>query len=115
MACGPWLVPIARNAASSVCKYIAQSIFSALSNMLSYSDEFAEVKNVKILRRGRRILEAEKEFGKILTNDPFASCKSCSESKTVTSSIPPLTVDFFASKFYQRFIMQRTWAVALIN
>ena len=72
------------------------------------SDEFAEVKNVKILRRGRRILEAEKEFGKTVTNDPLASCKSCSEIEMGKNSIPSLTVDFFASNFYHRFTMQRT-------
>ena len=77
------------------------------------SDEFAEVKNVKILRRGRRILEAEKEFGKTVNNDPFASCKSCSDTEMPNVSIPLLTVDFFASNFYNRLVMQRTYPLII--
>ena len=62
----------------------------------------------KTLRRGRLIQEAEEKFGKITTNDLFASCKSCSEIEMGKNSIPVLTIDFFASNFYNHFTMQRT-------
>lgn len=92
------------------CVYVSTPppLFLAPIRDVVSSDEFAEVKNVKILRRGRRILEAEKEFGKITSNDLFASCKSCSEIEMGKNSIPVLTIDFFASNFYNRFTMQRT-------
>ncbi|KAF8604613.1 hypothetical protein BDV93DRAFT_507541 [Ceratobasidium sp. AG-I] len=76
-------------------------------------DEFANVKAVKLLRRGRRLAQVEQVYGPAATSqsddaspsDPAASPKA-SSSRT-PSCIPKLQPEFFGSPFYRRFHIQR--------
>ncbi|KAG9124802.1 hypothetical protein FRC07_010200 [Ceratobasidium sp. 392] len=76
-------------------------------------DEFANVKAVKLLRRGRRLAQVEQVYGPAGSgqtddasrSDPAASPKA-STSRT-PSCIPKLQPEFFGSPFYRRFHIQR--------
>ncbi|KAG9098658.1 hypothetical protein FS749_003326 [Ceratobasidium sp. UAMH 11750] len=75
-------------------------------------DEFANVKAVKLLRRGRRLAQVEQVYGPAASqsddasrSDPTASPKA-STSRT-PSCIPKLQPEFFGSPFYRRFHIQR--------
>ncbi|KAG8746510.1 hypothetical protein FRC10_004644 [Ceratobasidium sp. 414] len=75
-------------------------------------DEFANVKAVKLLRRGRRLAQVEQVYGPVASapddasrSDPAASPKA-STSRT-PSCIPKLQPEFFGSPFYRRFHIQR--------
>lgn len=86
-----------------------------------FSDEFAEVKAVKLLRRGRRLQQVESVcpssidtctltqfraiYGKASdTDDAF----SPHPSPRLPSVIPPLKVEFFSSPFWRWFSIQST-------
>ncbi|KAH7889892.1 hypothetical protein F5I97DRAFT_606993 [Phlebopus sp. FC_14] len=76
-------------------------------------DEFAEVKAVKLLRRGRRLQQVEAVYGKVV-DDPSTPPNSATTSSfpTVISSpkqsvTPPLKLEFFNSSFFCRFCVQR--------
>ncbi|KAI8998747.1 hypothetical protein BD414DRAFT_408105 [Trametes punicea] len=65
-------------------------------------DEFAEVKAVKLLRRGRRLQKVEAVYGKATVTD--------GDLHTVLaprSVIPQLKPEFFSSPFFRRFHIQR--------
>lgn len=85
---------------------------------LSYrggSDEYADVKQVKLLRRGRRLQQVEQVYGKSPTSETASSPSARSSSSDLQprqSIIPQLKVDFFASSFFSRFNMQRTFSPA---
>ncbi|KAH9951307.1 hypothetical protein B0H21DRAFT_276431 [Amylocystis lapponica] len=65
-------------------------------------DEFAEVKAVKLLRRGRRLQQVEAVYGQ------NASEESSLHSVPVPRSvIPQLRPEFFSSPFFRRFHIQR--------
>ncbi|CCM06228.1 uncharacterized protein FIBRA_08474 [Fibroporia radiculosa] len=66
------------------------------------SDEFAEVKAVKLLRRGRRLQQVEAVYGQSSGDE--------NSIHTVTpprSVIPRLRPEFFSSPFFRRFHIQR--------
>ncbi|KAF5391806.1 hypothetical protein D9757_001781 [Collybiopsis confluens] len=69
-------------------------------------DEFADVKAVKLLRRGRRLQQVEAIYGK--TGEHSASNSSYLGLPTrIPSSIPHLQPEFFDSSFWQWFSLQR--------
>ncbi|KII88691.1 hypothetical protein PLICRDRAFT_162020, partial [Plicaturopsis crispa FD-325 SS-3] len=76
-------------------------------------DEFAEVKAVKILRRGRRIQQVEAVYGRHRNDASSASPKAVSPSSipdfphSAPSIIPTLRSDFLTSEFFHRFCVQR--------
>ncbi|EEB94281.1 hypothetical protein MPER_06925 [Moniliophthora perniciosa FA553] len=65
-------------------------------------DEFADVKAVKLLRRGRRLQQVEAIYGKAATggNDSL-------QGSSRATSIPKLHPDFFSSAFWAWFSLQR--------
>ncbi|KIY43640.1 hypothetical protein FISHEDRAFT_62691 [Fistulina hepatica ATCC 64428] len=66
-------------------------------------DEFADVKAVKLLRRGRRLQQVEAIYGKATDVDlpsPMGATK-------LQISIPTLQPEFFDSQFWRLFCMQR--------
>lgn len=65
-------------------------------------DEFAEVKAVKMLRRGRRLQQVEAVYGK--TSPDESSLHSVVTPPSVTPRIRP---EFFESSFFRRFHIQR--------
>ncbi|KAL4250416.1 hypothetical protein ABKN59_003372 [Abortiporus biennis] len=65
-------------------------------------DEFAEVKAVKLLRRGRRLQQVEALYGKSATG-----ASSIHITTPPPSVIPKLKPEFFHSKFFRRFHIQR--------
>ncbi|GJE90864.1 GAL4 and fungal transcription factor domain-containing protein [Phanerochaete sordida] len=65
-------------------------------------DEFAEVKAVKLLRRGRRLQQAEAVYGKVPPDQ--GSLRSVTPPANV---IPRLAPEFFDSSFFWRFQIQR--------
>ncbi|KAG8700973.1 hypothetical protein FRC09_005635 [Ceratobasidium sp. 395] len=77
------------------------------------SDEFANVKAVKLLRRGRRLAQVEQVYGPAAgaqaddasRSDPAASPKA--STSRMPSCIPKLQPEFFGSPFYRRFHIQR--------
>ncbi|KAF9239636.1 hypothetical protein BU15DRAFT_74490 [Melanogaster broomeanus] len=80
-------------------------------------DEFAEVKAVKLLRRGRRLQQVEALYGKV-PDEPSAglstpqnSTTSAMHSTAVAANkqniIPQLKLDFLHSSFFRRFCFQR--------
>ncbi|KIJ60672.1 hypothetical protein HYDPIDRAFT_98320 [Hydnomerulius pinastri MD-312] len=83
-------------------------------------DEFAEVKAVKLLRRGRRLQQVEAVYGKV-TDDASAGLSSSPAPQNSTPSnalsaaitgtkqslIPQLRLDFLNSSFFRRFCIQR--------
>ncbi|KAI0705833.1 hypothetical protein BC835DRAFT_1445328 [Cytidiella melzeri] len=65
-------------------------------------DEFAEVKAVKLLRRGRRLQQAEAVYGKVPPE-----LDSLRSNTPPPSVIPRLALEFFDSAFFARFQVQR--------
>ncbi|KAI0341856.1 hypothetical protein BDW22DRAFT_1358742 [Trametopsis cervina] len=63
-------------------------------------DEFAEVKAVKLLRRGRRLQQAEAVYGKAANEDSIRS------TTPPPSVIPRLAPEFFDSAFFARLQIQ---------
>ncbi|KXN90525.1 hypothetical protein AN958_04197 [Leucoagaricus sp. SymC.cos] len=69
-------------------------------------DEFADVKAVKLLRRGRRLQQVEAIYGK--TSDVQGNTASATPPTTrLPSIIPNLRPEFFASSFWLWFCIQR--------
>ncbi|KAJ6500500.1 hypothetical protein C8R45DRAFT_71511 [Mycena sanguinolenta] len=68
-------------------------------------DEFADVKAVKLLRRGRRLQQVEAIYGKGAAED--ASTIPLPLVARLPSIIPPLKPEFFASPFWKWFSLQR--------
>ncbi|KAL1669321.1 hypothetical protein GGG16DRAFT_127897 [Schizophyllum commune] len=66
-------------------------------------DEFADVKAVKLLRRGRRLQQVEAIYGKVDNN--AGPALGASAHRQVT--IPSLQPEFFTSQFWKLFHMQR--------
>jgi len=68
-------------------------------------DEYGQVKSVKLLRRGRRLQQAEALYGKVKSGDD--------EDILLTGPLPPPNVTplptpaFFESQFWRRFLLQR--------
>ncbi|RPD66016.1 hypothetical protein L226DRAFT_454081 [Lentinus tigrinus ALCF2SS1-7] len=69
---------------------------------LNCVDEFAEVKAVKLLRRGRRLQKVEAVYGKATKED--ADLHTVIPPRCV---IPQLKPEFFRSPFFRRFHIQR--------
>ncbi|CAE7208969.1 unnamed protein product [Rhizoctonia solani] len=73
-------------------------------------DEFANVKAVKLLRRGRRLAQVEQVYGpaaQTRPDAPSADAESQASSSRTPSCIPKLQPEFFGSPFYRRFHIQR--------
>lgn len=68
-------------------------------------DEFADVKAVKLLRRGRRLQQVEALYGK--TSDAQGGNPTSPPTTRLPSTIPNLRPEFFASSFWFWFCMQR--------
>lgn len=68
---------------------------------LNCVDEYAEIKAVKLLRRGRRLQQVEAIYGKI------KSAENAVLSAQASTDIPTLKYEFFASKFWTWFCIQR--------
>lgn len=68
-------------------------------------DEFADVKAVKLLRRGRRLQQVEAIYGKGTADDP--SSLPLPISARLPSIIPQLKPEFFSSPFWSWFSLQR--------
>ncbi|TDL27284.1 hypothetical protein BD410DRAFT_762036 [Rickenella mellea] len=66
-------------------------------------DEFAEVKAVKLLRRGRRLQQVEAVYGKA-AEDEDPQLPAPLAPRTI---IPKLRPEFFSSPFFHRFHIQR--------
>jgi hypothetical protein len=94
---------------------------SFLRSSHSYSDEFAEVKAVKLLRRGRRLQQVEFVSTLTLSSPPLVNsfCRAV-YGKTIDEDgglfappslspglIPRLKPEFFSSAFFRRFHIQR--------
>ncbi|KDR81460.1 hypothetical protein GALMADRAFT_134896 [Galerina marginata CBS 339.88] len=67
-------------------------------------DEFADVKAVKLLRRGRRLQQVEAIYGKVGDQDGNSSS---TDLHSRTPTIPTLHSDFFVSPFWRWFTIQR--------
>ncbi|KAG2752167.1 hypothetical protein P692DRAFT_20798530 [Suillus brevipes Sb2] len=80
-------------------------------------DEFAEVKAVKLLRRGRRLQQVEAVYGKVTDDESNPSSAGPNPTISTTLSagiaaprqttIPQLTLEFLSSSFFRRFSIQR--------
>ncbi|EUC65044.1 fungal zn(2)-cys(6) binuclear cluster domain protein [Rhizoctonia solani AG-3 Rhs1AP] len=74
-------------------------------------DEFANVKAVKLLRRGRRLAQVEQVYGPAAQARADAPCNDADSTQASTSRtpscIPKLQPEFFGSPFYRRFHIQR--------
>ncbi|KAJ7470289.1 hypothetical protein FB451DRAFT_331660 [Mycena latifolia] len=68
-------------------------------------DEFADVKAVKLLRRGRRLQQVEAIYGKGAADDP--SSLPLPLAARLPSIIPQLKPEFFSSPFWSWFSLQR--------
>ncbi|THH06755.1 hypothetical protein EW145_g3862, partial [Phellinidium pouzarii] len=68
-------------------------------------DEFAEIKAVKLLRRGRRLQQVEAVYGKAAEEE--RRYPSPTASLPHSSCIPRLRPDFFRSPFFSAFLIQR--------
>ncbi|KAL0947398.1 hypothetical protein HGRIS_013511 [Hohenbuehelia grisea] len=68
-------------------------------------DEFADVKAVKLLRRGRRLQQVEQIYGKV--TDPDHPNGSSSSLQSRQRTIPHLQPEFFSSPFWRWFSTQR--------
>ncbi|KAH8829527.1 hypothetical protein DL96DRAFT_1791982 [Flagelloscypha sp. PMI_526] len=71
---------------------------------MSSLDEFAEVKAVKLLRRGRRLQQVEAIYGKISDQEATNSLNAFSR---LPSIIPKLRPEFFDTHFWRWFCIQR--------
>ncbi|KAK0197559.1 hypothetical protein F5146DRAFT_1015875 [Armillaria mellea] len=69
-------------------------------------DEFADVKAVKLLRRGRRLQQVEAIYGKA-TDSQNGSSHFASPATHLPSIIPQLKPEFFSSPFWRWFSVQR--------
>lgn len=69
-------------------------------------DEFAEVKAVKLLRRGRRLQQVEAVYGKPVIDDE-RRFMSLATGVPQSSLIPRLRPEFLSSSFFQAFLTQR--------
>ncbi|KAF5372942.1 hypothetical protein D9758_001674 [Tetrapyrgos nigripes] len=69
-------------------------------------DEFADVKAVKLLRRGRRLQQVEAIYGKAADQNATSSSYLGLPTR-LPSSIPPLQPEFFSSAFWHSFSLQR--------
>ncbi|KAJ4488457.1 hypothetical protein J3R30DRAFT_3435911 [Lentinula aciculospora] len=69
-------------------------------------DEFADVKAVKLLRRGRRLQQVEAIYGKE-ANQNSSNSTYLGLPIRMPSTIPPLQQEFFESSFWQWFSLQR--------
>ncbi|KZS99138.1 hypothetical protein SISNIDRAFT_492392 [Sistotremastrum niveocremeum HHB9708] len=70
-------------------------------------DEFADVKAVKLLRRGRRLQQVEARYGKQPDRGSTSPKSAASCSTLAPVLIPKLTPEFFSSSFFRRFHIQR--------
>ncbi|CAE6461158.1 unnamed protein product [Rhizoctonia solani] len=74
-------------------------------------DEFANVKAVKLLRRGRRLAQVEQVYGSAAQAradaQPAEGESAQAGTSRVPSCIPKLQPEFFGSPFYRRFHIQR--------
>ncbi|EPQ58392.1 hypothetical protein GLOTRDRAFT_120144 [Gloeophyllum trabeum ATCC 11539] len=74
-------------------------------------DEFAQVKAVKLLRRGRRLQQVEAVYGKVQQSDShpmnLLAGHTIAVSQTSLCAIPKLKPEFFSSPFFRAFSMQR--------
>ncbi|KAH7929778.1 hypothetical protein BV22DRAFT_1002173 [Leucogyrophana mollusca] len=85
-------------------------------------DEFAEVKAVKLLRRGRRLQQVEAVYGKVADDEsvgPSSGIAAASTHPAIASNlpasiaplrqsvIPHLRLEFLSSSFFRRFSVQR--------
>ncbi|KAF8969907.1 hypothetical protein BDZ97DRAFT_1793314 [Flammula alnicola] len=70
-------------------------------------DEFADVKAVKLLRRGRRLQQVEAIYGKVADQDGNSSSSSLPSGSRSSISIPNLQPEFFNSPFWRWFTIQR--------
>ncbi|KAG5653270.1 hypothetical protein H0H81_001430 [Sphagnurus paluster] len=77
--------------------------FSACGACRMRSDEFADVKAVKLLRRGRRLQQVEAIYGKAAGQ----SSASPDSTTRTPSIIPQLAPEFFTSPFWSWFTVQR--------
>ncbi|KAF8136113.1 hypothetical protein EV363DRAFT_1318759 [Boletus edulis] len=76
-------------------------------------DEFAEVKAVKLLRRGRRLQQVEARYGKVIDDDSALSSveqepasPTFSAVTSPTCCIPQMQPPFLTSSFFRRFCVQ---------
>ncbi|KAG6379104.1 hypothetical protein JVT61DRAFT_11540 [Boletus reticuloceps] len=75
-------------------------------------DEFAEVKAVKLLRRGRRLQQVEARYGKVIDDDSALSSVEQEPTSptfsavTSPSCIPQMQPPFLTSSFFRRFCVQ---------
>ncbi|TFK76606.1 hypothetical protein BDN72DRAFT_831189 [Pluteus cervinus] len=67
-------------------------------------DEFADVKAVKLLRRGRRLQQVEAIYGKAGDKEMVGSTSTSLSQPQ--SSVPKLSPDFFSSAFWRWFSIQ---------
>ncbi|KAG6820561.1 hypothetical protein H0H93_015081 [Arthromyces matolae] len=67
-------------------------------------DEFADVKAVKLLRRGRRLQQVEAIYGKVVNSDGSSASPPAAR---LPSIIPQLSPEFFVSPFWTWFSVQR--------
>ncbi|KAF8558445.1 hypothetical protein OG21DRAFT_1504182 [Imleria badia] len=79
-------------------------------------DEFAQVKAVKLLRRGRRLQQVEARYGKVsddvspvpsIPQEPTSTTYSATTATTGHSCIPQMQLPFLKSSFFRRFCVQR--------
>ncbi|KAK7440186.1 hypothetical protein VKT23_017129 [Stygiomarasmius scandens] len=70
-------------------------------------DEFADVKAVKLLRRGRRLQQVEAIYGKASSEQNATSSSYLGLPTRLPSTIPPLQPEFFSSAFWHWFSLQR--------
>ena len=80
--------------------------------MLIFRDEYAPLKSVKQLRRGKRVSEIEKLYGRsgntgAIAKSDYAGSSDSSPKSKESDKIPDLTQRFFESSFYRRFQVQR--------
>ncbi|KAG8217340.1 hypothetical protein J3R82DRAFT_5435 [Butyriboletus roseoflavus] len=79
-------------------------------------DEFAEVKAVKLLRRGRRLQQVEAVYGKVtddvstapsVPQDPTSTTFFTATATAEHTCIPEMQLPFLRSSFFRRFCIQR--------
>ncbi|THH33868.1 hypothetical protein EUX98_g216 [Antrodiella citrinella] len=95
--------PTAGSEASIACAYsLTPSPSTPNADTDTHSDEFADVKAVKLLRRGRRLQQVEAVYGKINPEDA-----SVHHAPPPPAVIPKLRKEFFDSPFFRRFHVQK--------
>ena len=112
------------------CVYVSPPSHQSITSHACSRDEFAEVKAVKLLRRGRRLQQVEcvpiivqsssvssprrAVYGKVTCDLPLSE-KPDTSTHTSTpkqSVIPQLKLDLLNSTFFRRFCVQRTPCLA---